>query len=208
MPAEGNGEPDGPGIEAPQLRQLLEALDENRAAARAVVAGLDGEALRRRPESGVWSVAECLDHLVVAGDAYLPGLDRAVARAREEDLRAPGPFRRRWVGRLVIRALEPPPSFPIPAPPSFRPSRAREEPADRGGDDPLTRFLAHLDRLARRIREADGLDLEAVKVPSPVLPLLRFNLLGALALQAAHQRRHLWQARRVVEALEEGPPAG
>ena len=172
-----------------------------------MVEGLDGETLRRRPGPDAWSVAECLDHLVLAGDAYLPGLDRAIARAREEDLRSEGPFRRRWLGHRVIRMLDPPPGFRIPAPASFRPSRAGEAPADPEGD-PLARFLAHLDRLIRRIREADGLDLEAVKVPSPVISLLRFNLLGALALQTAHQRRHLWQARRVVEALEDGPPAG
>lgn len=80
---------------------------------------------------------------------------------------------------------------------------SQEEPE---GPSTLARFLAHQDELARRVREADGLDLEALSVPYPVLPFLRINLMAGFVYLAAHQRRHLWQARRVVG--REGFPGG
>ncbi len=62
------------------------------------------------------------------------------------------------------------------------------------------------DRWQRCLRRADGLDLVRVKVASPVSPLLRLDLGGALAVQVAHERRHLEQARQVT--LEQGFPDG
>lgn len=191
------------GIRAEQLRDLLIELEENVLEARDVAGGLSGDELRRRPGPDAWSVAECLDHLVRTGEAYLPALDRALARARGEGLRSDGPFSRGFLGRWLVRGMEPPPSLEVPAPAAFRPDLPEEVSAGEG--NPLERFREHQEELADRVREADGLDLEAVKVPPPVLSFLRINVYAALAYLAAHQRRHLWQARRVVDRI--GSPA-
>jgi hypothetical protein len=58
--------------------------------------------------------------------------------------------------------------------------------------------------LADRLRRANGLDLVRARVTSPVLRWRRFSLGAAFAMLAAHERRHLCQARRVA-ALTEFP---
>ena len=62
--------------------------------------------------------------------------------------------------------------------------------------------LAAFDEVQRqfleRLRHADGLDLARIRVSSPVAPWWRFSLGAAFAVLAAHERRHLWQARRVA----------
>jgi hypothetical protein len=45
-------------------------------------------------------------------------------------------------------------------------------------------------------------DLNRIKVRSPITPLVRFNLGDALTLQVVHAQRHLAQARRVREHAE------
>lgn len=40
---------------------------------------------------------------------------------------------------------------------------------------------------------------DALKVPSPVSRHVRYNVHSAFLILAAHQRRHLWQARRAAE---------
>jgi hypothetical protein len=47
--------------------------------------------------------------------------------------------------------------------------------------------------------DAEGLDLARVKVPTPISRLLKLSLGMTLAQAAAHERRHLEQARRVRE---------
>jgi hypothetical protein len=46
------------------------------------------------------------------------------------------------------------------------------------------------------IAKANGLDLARIKVPSPAGPF-KFGLGQRIALLAAHDRRHLWQAWQV-----------
>jgi hypothetical protein len=53
------------------------------------------------------------------------------------------------------------------------------------------------EQLSRQLEQASGLDLAYIKVPAPEAPPLRFNLKFTFAWIAAHERRHLWQARQV-----------
>ena len=53
---------------------------------------------------------------------------------------------------------------------------------------------ALLDRLA----EADGLDLAALKTTSPAARFFTLTLGQCFGALAAHDRRHLWQARQVL----------
>jgi hypothetical protein len=63
-------------------------------------------------------------------------------------------------------------------------------------------FAAMKDRMASLIERADGLDLGRVKGPLPFLPVWNPSLsLGQWFLYAAaHERRHLWQIKNVMDA--------
>lgn len=205
---------------------ILREFDAARGEAADVAEELTPHQLWWRPDASSWSVGECLDHLVRTGEAYLVVLDEAIEEGWERGLTGRPPYRRTFTGRWIARLLEPPPGLKIPAPREIRPRRpersgtagGRPEGGDGGdGDDggagasnpaasPLPRFVALRDRLARRLRDAEGLDAGRVRVRSPFVPLLRVDLESALRLVTAHERRHLWQARRVTE--DPGFPEG
>ena len=50
----------------------------------------------------------------------------------------------------------------------------------------------------------NGLDITGVKVRSPFARWLRYTLYEWLLVLLAHERRHLWQAERVLENLPKG----
>lgn len=50
------------------------------------------------------------------------------------------------------------------------------------------------------MREADGLPPGCLRIASPFDARLRYNLYSALSILPRHQRRHLWQAERALEA--------
>ena len=52
------------------------------------------------------------------------------------------------------------------------------------------------DELARRLRDADGLDLRRAKEVFPVWPF-KWSLGAFFQMMLAHQRRHTFQARQV-----------
>lgn len=195
-----------------ESEELLASRDELREAgeeARELAGGLTPEQLRWRPEEDRWSVAGCLDHLVRTGDVYLEAFDEVIGRARREGRLAEGSYRPSLVGRWLVRVLEPPPGMKIPAPMRIRPRPGSAEegrPGDMSADDPLEAFLALRPRFEERLAAADGLDLGAIRMSSPFFSFLRFDLGSAFRIVAAHERRHLWQAREVTGA--EGFPRG
>lgn len=161
--------------------------------AAAVVAGLSEEAGAWRPAAGVWSVAECLDHLATADRVYLAAMSPAAARARAAGRWRRGPATPGPIGGWFARMLEPParPLRKAKAPRKIQPRRA----------PPLAAAYAdfsaaHRDAIAFLHENAD-LDLARIRFPNPFVPGVRFSLATGLHVIASHERRHLWQAWNV-----------
>lgn len=178
-----------------ELAGRIRELEENRREAEALTEPLGERGFGWRPTPDAWSVGHCLEHLVTTDRAYVEVLDEALGRAREEGPEGEGPFRYGLLSRWLVAWLEPPPRLRVPAPRSFAPP---PEPSPR--ERVLGAFHAVGEALSARIREAAGLHLARIRVRSPAIPFLRLPLGTALAVVTAHERRHLWQARRVVEA--------
>jgi hypothetical protein len=186
-----HGEPISPQLEG--LRREFQAARHN---AEDLLGELTDDGFRTRPRPGSWSVGECLDHLNAVARTYLPALERAVEEGRRDGHFGTGPFGYGVGGSIFIWLMEPPPRLRLPAPGTFRPADLGPLPAVR--ED----FHRCHDRYGDVLDGAEGLDLSRIRVSSPVSGLLRFNLAAALAFLAAHERRHLWQARRVRRSLE------
>ena len=151
------------------------------------------EQLRWRPDARHWSIAQCLDHLNLTLDLYLPKIDDAISRAMLQD-RAPTPCS--WCERAEFDALgsfEPPVAVAVSAPTLTIPGLAV---------DPVwlvDQFHQTRDRYTDAVRRSFGLDLRYNRIVEPVYRLI-VSLGGTLALIAAHDRRHIWQAERVRQA--------
>jgi hypothetical protein len=199
---------------SPTLDDALRRYDAARTRARALVAGLSAAAFHRPPAEGAWSVARCLEHLVVSGTKMAARLEDAIARARAEGRLAGAEARQRPVRlgfreRFLLWGTAPGRGGGLP---SIRVQT--REPFDPG--DPLARgrtseavladFLALQDRLEAAARAADGLDLAGVKVRSVLASWLEVGLGAWFVALAGHQERHLDQARRARAAAEAGGP--
>jgi hypothetical protein len=99
-------------------RQQFEAVKTD---ARALVDGLSDSQFNWRPAAGAWSIGECLAHLNVTGQFYLPRIDRRIAAARAAGELGEGPFRYGFVQRMFVRGVEPPGKLKFKAPKIFAP---------------------------------------------------------------------------------------
>lgn len=163
--------------------------------ARELSAGLSSDAFVWRPAPDAWSVAECLDHLNTTNRLYIDGIRQAIAEGRSAGAIGSGPFRMGWLESRFVASLEPPVKLRFKAPAVFRPAPtvSREE------------ILAEWEQTHRTAaelaRSADGLHLSKLRVQSPATRLLKFSLFAAFQIIPAHDRRHLWQAARVIEQM-------
>lgn len=158
--------------------------------------GLTEAQFNWRASPGRWSIAECLVHLNVTARLYLPLIKSAIEEARLRRLFGQGPFRHGFLVNLLIRTTEPPPKLKVKAPKIFVP------PPDQPLETVIRDFMSLQDQFLARIQEANGLHLSRIKIVSPVSRFLRMSLGQSFGFLAAHERRHLWQAREVKEGMK------
>jgi hypothetical protein len=170
--------------ELEEYRRQCEAREKE---AAHLVAGLSVKQLAWREGPRTWSVAECLNHLNVAGNASVSGIRAALVDARARGLLADGPFRHSLIGRCFIRLMDAPPRIRFSAPKAYRPAW------DLPAPEIIEGFVRLQRDLVRVLEDADGIDLARVKVRNPVSNRFRMSLGQEFALTAAHERRHLWR---------------
>src|ERR1700730_18389844 len=87
--------------------RLAADLDANDQAAKKLVAELTEEQLNWQPARGSWSVGQCLEHLCITNEAYLPPISVAVSKKPDFPVEQITPG---WFGRWFIRSfIEPSP---------------------------------------------------------------------------------------------------
>ncbi len=175
---------------APPLDEYRRQFEVVRDDARQLIEGLDREQLNWSPAPGSWSIAQCLVHLNAVDRAYVRRLERGIEEARERGLVGGGKIRYGVLERWFIRSMEPPPRRRFPAPRPVVPAADHDR-------ETVEKFLATQERLIELLQLANGVDVVQAKIVSPLSKLLKLRLGAAFAFLAAHDRRHLWQARQV-----------
>lgn len=176
----------------PQLRTFLAEFADASARATALVAQLTPERAERRPAGGGWTVADNLAHLSLTTEAFLPLLEAAASEGRHLGLSGGGPVGLGLMARILLWFIEPPSRMKVKTSKPFEPV------ATGSAADELARFSDWQQKLVEAAAALDGLALDRLTVVSPFNASIRYNAAGALALIAAHQRRHLWQAARTA----------
>jgi hypothetical protein len=179
------------------IQALVNQLDCADRDAQELISGLTQEQAAWQPAPGSWSIVECLDHLGLTNHIYIEAMQQAATRARTQGKMRRGPTRPGLGGALFARLVEPPirPRFRLKAPESIQP---RTVPAIAVA---LAGFLASQQEVRNFLLSNADLDLARIRFAHPFIPGPRFSLASGLSIILAHDRRHLWQARRVRNAM-------
>ena len=190
----------GPLALAREIDDFRKQFEQISADADALVTPLGQEQFVWKPGPNRWSIAECLEHMNATARAYLPAIDEGIADAIRHGAYAEGPFQYNLIGRIFSRLLEPPARVRMRAPIDKQPGPERPK------RETLAGFRAYQVQYVDRLRQANGIDLSRSCVRSPLASWIRIPLGSAFASMAAHERRHLWQARKITE-MAGFPPA-
>ena len=174
--------------------EFVSELERQSAQAQQVAGGLSESALNWQPNDGKsWSVAQCLDHLVIMNRMYVKTLQDAVAdnedqlEPRKQPIQPSG-----WLTSLFISYEEPPPKIKLPAPKKIAPPSNL-------ATSVIEDFKAVQQELVDFVREWGGADLGDLKMKDPLFPI-HLTADTELLIIAAHNRRHLWQAENVQKS--------
>lgn len=178
----------------PQLEQLRQDLASATARLHALAALGPDEEWHRRPPGGGWSAAECIAHLNLTAEAYLPGLDEGILAARSAGGAPPKRIQKDFFGWIIYKSSAPDARFKVKTTPAFIPTAEASREA----------LIAEFERLQKelldRICQADGLPVHRVKIKSVFDSRVSYSLFSALSILAVHEHRHLGQAERALRA--------
>lgn len=148
--------------------------------------------LNWKPAADRWSIGECLEHQITANGLYFPIVEAILAGRYSKPLLGRIPGYPGMCGRMLIKAVSPQTARKVKTMAVFEPARSTVD------ADEVARFSEHQGRLVELIRKSEPLDLRKVIVASPATSMIVYSLLDAWRLIAAHEVRHLGQARHVA----------
>jgi hypothetical protein len=178
----------------PHLNQLSKEAESVLGELATFFSKLTDAQLNWKPNEPSWSIAQCLDHVIVADQQYFTPLKKAMDEAKPAAEQKP--FRASWTGRLYLRFAGPNGKIKFKAPKIFQPSNRTE------GKVVLNDFAEHQRQLLALMKRANGLDLAGIKMTSPVSRFIRISLGECFSIMMAHEQRHILQAKRIYEMAD------
>jgi hypothetical protein len=161
--------------------------------AAATFGGLSGQQLNWKPSEKGWSVAQCLEHIILTNREFDPEFEKLASGTRTNSFWENfSPFSG-WGGRFLIKAVTED-SKKAKAPSN------RIVPPSEVPDDIVQQFVEHIAEVNKQIESVAGVDREKTIVTSPFLAIFTYKLDDAFTVLVEHTRRHIRQAKRVMEA--------
>ena len=148
------------------------------------------EQFNRKPSLKSWSAAECVEHLNVAARGYLkniPPLSREI-KVEEENKKKYIP---RFIAKKFIEITGPDAKIKLKS----VGSRSTQINLPKST---LAEFLSHQDQFIAIAAKTEFDQFRDVKVKSPFVPVLKFQLGEDIMMTIGHQMRHLNQAEKAL----------
>jgi len=150
----------------------------------------------KKPADNGWSVAECIDHLIVTGDDYCNKFEESLRILAEKNRRYTGEMKCSWFVRKFIANIEPPVKRKFKAPQKWRPDTNIDK------AKATAAFLQLQDRWVDLINQSAQWDTTRARLPSPAVEWIKFTAFEILGVNSAHQRRHFEQAKKVKNSFK------
>ncbi len=175
------------------IAEAIGELEKVTADVRSTFADLSAGQLNWKPDATRWSVAQCLDHLIVTNRLYFPIL-AGVRQGRnptfwEKHSPLSGVF-----GRFLIKALSP--DYKRKTKTSGRSQPAMGE-IDTGITERFAQQQCELIQEFQALAAAD-IDLSTSIITSPLGSFITYSIDHAISILVVHEQRHVEQAKRVT----------
>jgi hypothetical protein len=175
-----------------KLKDLTDNLKAITDDARSSFGQLSPEQLNWKPAAKSWSVAQCMDHLILTNSEFFGEIDEIIAGTRKNSFFENYSPLTGWWGRFLIKAVT------EGSRPARAPSKRIEPPSDIESDI-VERYCRHQDELVEKVSRTGNADWEKTVLTSPFLPVMTYKMADAYVVLVQHSKRHINQAKRVME---------
>jgi len=148
-----------------------------------------------KPDADTWSLGEILDHLNFIDGLYIDILSNKFSQPRKLPSGNNRFKHRLWV-RLTCRFFEPPYKIKFKVPGDNQPASDIPIETVRG------QYINTCNQLINLATNHQHLALDKIRIASPLSDRIKLSVSEAFSFLGCHQRRHLWQAEKILERLD------
>jgi len=149
--------------------------------------------LNWKPSPEKWSIAQCLDHLIVSDNTYNNRFNKIINGTYKPSFWTKiSPFSR-YFGSYLVKNAGAVIKKKMKRPVIFKPSNSA---IDAGI---VLRFMAHTESLASYFKKLGDPATQKIKITSPVSGLITYSIADTIALLSGHEQRHFNQAMNVLQ---------
>lgn len=162
---------------------------------RATFGELSGEQLNWKPGEGKWSIAQCLDHLIKSNSGFASDFAKLADGGRKSSFFEKYSPLSGVMGRFLIKAVT------DDSKKAKAPTKKVVPPSDLSADIVDT-FCSHLASIGKKIEPLGDVDPKKTILTSPILAIFTYSLDDAYTVIVEHSKRHVRQAKRVMESAD------
>ncbi|MFT5618362.1 MAG: hypothetical protein ACI85I_001595 [Arenicella sp.] len=146
--------------------------------------------LNQKANSESWSALECLQHLNLYGDFYLPEVEQRMKASKHK---AQPMFKSSWLGNKFAEILKPREKLnKMPAPKDKNPVGSKLDKAV------VERFITQQHKMLSLLEQAKSVNLQKTKASITLSKFIKLRLGDIFRVVIYHNERHLEQAFRAV----------
>ncbi|MEP6508434.1 MAG: DinB family protein, partial [Gemmatimonadales bacterium] len=174
-----------------QLAELVKGFESAQSRLEKLVDSLPDAAWDERTEPAKWSVAECVAHLNLTSEAYIPRIQVALREAGAMKKTRNTEFKRDLAGWFFGMMVGPLPMLgkirigKVKTAPDFVPKGKHPK------GPTVATFKRDQDQLIALVKDADGLPIDEVNIKSPFGEKISYNCYSAFVILDRHEHRHL-----------------
>lgn len=144
-----------------------------------------------KPSQESWSIAECVDHLVVTNKLYLKEFEKQFGEKRIETDCSKTEVHHNWLSRFIIKSVDPANSKKVSTFAVFMPLHSRQS------KDVFDSFSNLQNQFINLLITAENLNLNEYVMSSPAAKIIKENFCDVLEIIKLHDRRHFNQAEKL-----------
>lgn len=157
---------------------------------------LPAEKINARPAQGKWSANECLQHLNLYSDYYLPAIQNALKNAPKNNHHKEKLFKSGWLGGYFTKLMQPNADGSL--------NKKMQSPKDKipveqkESHQVIADFISNQEVLFELLKTAEKVDIQSIRVPISIAPFIKLKLGDVFAFVVAHTERHVLQAKKAL----------
>ncbi|MBN8652990.1 MAG: DinB family protein [Cytophagales bacterium] len=154
--------------------------------------GMDAATLTWKHDPNAWNILECLEHLNLYGDYYLPEIEQSI---KKSTIKSVANFRSGWLGNYFAKSMLP--KEKLNKMKTFK----DKNPINRElNKTTLEKFIAQQEKLLNLLNTSQQVDLNKIRIKTSISNLVRLKLGDTFQFYINHIIRHLAQIDNLLTA--------